>query len=121
MSLYTSSDDPAPKQAKPAWDADHYSAEVGSFVLHIYRQVRRRKPNAKVATAAVDPGAKLVPYEYYRWCVLNHAGESREAGRGVAATKDLAEAACLAVVQAVQGLPDTAIPKITELEPYDQE
>jgi hypothetical protein len=106
---------------KPSWDADHYSAELGNFVLHIYRQVRRRKPNASVATATIETGPKLVPYEYYRWCVLNSAGENREAGRGVAATRDLAETACMAVVRAAQGLPDTAIPKVTVLEPYDQE
>ena len=106
---------------KPSWDADHYSAEVGAFVLHIYRKVRRQRPNAKTATIPLNTGMKSLPYEYYHWCVLNSAGENREAGRGVATTKDLAETACMAVVQAAQGLPDTAIPKVTELEPYDQE
>ena len=102
---------------KPAWVADHYSAEVEFFVLHVHRWVRRRKNQ----TLELPAKGSFVPYEYYSWRVVSSTSERHEAGRGVATTKDLAEAACLAVVQAAQGLPNAAFPKYADQNQYEDE
>jgi hypothetical protein len=98
--------------AAPAWEADHYSAELDSFVLHIHRHTRRRK---------VEGTNSYQPYEYYSWRVAHLNHRDREAGRGVASSKSLAEAACYAVVEAVKELSENALLRLRDLDCYEDE